>query len=240
MTIREIVQVLREPIPYQWRVQSKTKTGKLMCSAYVDARDVMNRLDDVCVWEVRYAHVADTIMATLEIHADDGRFCRSDFGQRIETNTQDQMYEQAIKSSSSDAFKRAAVAFGLGRFLYDMDMVFVEGDQYGRPVDGYGNAIWDLTSHINGLKKMPQPKPSPDPQPVQSAEQKEATETAQQPDPNVLTQEKFDAMVKFLTEGKVKEVEAGMKKYKMNDAQKKVLTSMISQVKAEAIKKSAK
>jgi hypothetical protein len=240
MTIREIVQALREPIPYQWRVQSKTKTGKLMCSAYVDARDVMNRLDDVCVWEVRYAHVADTIMATIEIHADDGRFCRSDFGQRIETNTQDQMYEQAIKSSSSDAFKRAAVAFGLGRFLYDMDMVFVEGDQYGRPIDYQGNPIWDLTKHINTMQGKTTLSKSPEPQREQAAEQKAPTEPAQQLDPNVLTQDKFDAMVKFLTEGKIKEVEAGMKKYTMNEAQKKVLTSMISQVKAEAIKKSAK
>jgi hypothetical protein len=234
MTIREIVQALREPIPYQWRVHSKTKTGKLMCSAYVDARDVMNRLDDVCVWEVRYAHVADTIMATLEIHADDGMFCRADFGQRIETNTQDQMYEQAIKSSSSDAFKRSAVAFGLGRFLYDIDMVWIDGDQNGRPVDGHGNPIWDLTKHINTMHGKTTFSKSPEPQ------REQASETTQQPDPNVLTQDKFDAMVKFLTEGKIKEVEAGMKKYTMNEAQKKVLTSMISQVKAEAIKKSAK
>lgn len=228
MNIREIVQALREPIPYQWRVQSKTKTGKLMCSAYVDARDVMNRLDEVCVWEVSYAHVADTIMATLKIHAYDGTFCRSDFGQRIETNTEDQMYDQAIKSASSDAFKRAAVAFGLGRFLYDMDMVFVEGDQYGRPIDYQGNPIWDLTKHINTMQGKTTLSKSPEPQ-------QEAV-----PKTNELTQEKFDAMVKFLTEGKVKEVEAGMKKYAMNDAQKKVLTSMLSQAKAEAVKKAAK
>lgn len=240
MTIREIVQALREPIPYQWRVQSKTKTGKLMCSPYVDARDVMNRLDEVCVWEVRYAHVADTIMATITIHTDNETFERADFGQRIETNTQDQMYDQAIKSASSDAFKRAAVAWGVGRFLYDMDMVWIDGDQNGRPVDGQGNPIRDLTKHINTMQGRTAFYKAPDPQREQSAEQEAPAESAQHPDPNILTQEKFDAMVKFLTEGKVKEVEAGMKKYKMNDAQKKVLTSMISQVKAEAIKKSAK
>ena len=228
MTIREIVQALREPIPYQWRVQTKTKTGKLMCSAYVDARDVMNRLDEVCVWEVRYAHVADTIMATITIHTETETFDRADFGQRIETNTQDQMYDQAIKSASSDAFKRAAVAWGVGRFLYDMDMVWIDGDQYGNPIDGQGNKIYDLTKHINTMEGRSTFSKAPEPQ--------------QEPAPkaNELTQDKFDAMVKFLTEGKIKEVEAGMKKYAMNETQKKVLTSMISQAKTEAVKKTAK
>lgn len=228
MNIREIVQALREPIPYQWRVQSKTKTGKLMCSAYVDARDVMNRLDEVCVWEVSYAHVADTIMATIRIHTETETFERADFGQRIETNTEDQMYDQAIKSASSDAFKRAAVAWGVGRFLYDMDMVWIDGDQNGRPIDGQGNPIRDLTKHINTMQGRTAFYKTPEPQ------QEAAPKT------NELTQDKFDAMVKFLTEGKVKEVEAGMKKYTMNDAQKKVLTSMLSQAKAEAVKKAAK
>lgn len=41
-----------------WRAQSVTKDGtKAMALAYIDARDVMNRLDDVCGpggWQDRY------------------------------------------------------------------------------------------------------------------------------------------------------------------------------------------
>lgn len=231
MNIREIVQALKEPMPYQWRVQSKTKTGKVMCSAYIDARDVMNRLDEVCTWEVSYREHADFVSATIRIHTDDGSYERSDWGNRLENDPQDQMYGQAMKSAASDAFKRAAVAWGVGRFIYDIDMVFLPCDQYGSPLDAQGNKIFDLTKHINSMKSG-QHRPAPEPQatPVQES----ASDLPE------LDADKYDLMVKYITDGKLKQVEAGMKKYKLNDAQKKVLTSMISQQKAEAIKNSAK
>lgn len=59
-------------------------------------------------------------------------------------------------------------------------------------------------------------------------------------EPPALDQDKYDAMVKFITEGKIKEVEAAMKKYKLNDTQKKLLTSMINQYKSETITKAVK
>lgn len=55
-----------------------------------------------------------------------------------------------------------------------------------------------------------------------------------------LNAEKYDAMVKFIAEGKIKEVESAIKKYKLNDSQKKLLTTMINQAKSEALTKSAK
>ena len=56
----------------------------------------------------------------------------------------------------------------------------------------------------------------------------------------VLSQDKYDSMVKFITDGKIKEVESAIKKYTLNDSQKKLLTAMINQSKAEAVTKSAK
>ena len=38
---------LKKEIPYKWRVQS-TKYGKTTCVAYIDARDCMDILDEVC------------------------------------------------------------------------------------------------------------------------------------------------------------------------------------------------
>ena len=55
-----------------------------------------------------------------------------------------------------------------------------------------------------------------------------------------LPQDKYDAMVKFIIEGKIKEVETAIKKYALNDSQKKLLTAMINQSKAEAVNKAAK
>jgi hypothetical protein len=55
-----------------------------------------------------------------------------------------------------------------------------------------------------------------------------------------LDAEKYDLMVKYINDGKIKEVESAIKKYKLTDPQKKLLTSLINQSKAEAITKSAK
>lgn len=60
------------------------------------------------------------------------------------------------------------------------------------------------------------------------------------PELPALDPEKYDAMVKFITDGKIKEVETAIKKYKLNDSQKKLLTSLINQAKAEAVTKAAK
>jgi hypothetical protein len=55
---------------------------------------------------------------------------------------------------------------------------------------------------------------------------------------NSLTAMQYDAMVKFISEGKIKEVEAGLKKYTLTPEQTKLLTAMINQKKAELIKAS--
>ena len=55
-----------------------------------------------------------------------------------------------------------------------------------------------------------------------------------------LDQDKYDAMVKFINDGKIKEVEAALKKYSLNDSQKKLLTSLLNQSKSQAVTKNAK
>ena len=60
------------------------------------------------------------------------------------------------------------------------------------------------------------------------------------PELPALDQDKYDLMVKYINDGKIKEVESALKKYKLNDSQKKLLTTLINQSKAEAITKSAK
>jgi hypothetical protein len=217
--MKELINKLSNPIPYQWRVQSRNKDkSKAICTAYIDARDVMKVLDEHCEWEVQYKELAGFLFAGIGIKLDGQVMWRWDCGQRIEDNPQDQMYDQAGKSASSDAFKRAAVMWGVGRFLYDLDTVTVPCDQYGNPVDSSGKRIWDLTRHINSLNSStvtPELKPK-------------------------LDQEKYDSMVKFITDGKWKQVEASLSKYDLSDSQKKVLTQLIASSKSEALKKSVK
>jgi hypothetical protein len=227
--IKHLVDKLKAPIPYSWRVQSRTKDrSKAMCTAYIDARDVMNVLDQHCEygWESQFREVAGFIFAGIGIRDEAGNtYWRWDAGQRVEDNAQDQMYDQAAKSAASDAFKRAAVQWGVGRFLYDLDIVSLPCDQYGNVVDEKGQRVWDLTKHINGRKsKSPEPAPS-HPAPSQPTAEPVSTE------PPLLQPKQFDAMVKAITEGKAKEVEAALPKYKLNLAQKTTLNKLLKDAK---------
>jgi hypothetical protein len=73
-----------------------------------------------------------------------------------------------------------------------------------------------------------------------------AVTTAKPPSTNTATElpsldaEKYDTMVKYINDGKFKEVEAALKKYTLNDSQKKLLTTLINQAKAQALTKTIK
>jgi hypothetical protein len=229
--IKQLVEKLKAPIPYSWRVQSRTKDrSKAMCTAYIDARDVMNVLDQHCEygWESQFREVAGFIFAGIGIRDDKGNtYWRWDAGQRVEDNAQDQMYDQAAKSAASDAFKRAAVQWGVGRFLYDLDIVSLPCDQFGNVVDEKGQRVWDLTKHINGRKsKAPELTSTVAASPAITTSNTEAP--AELP---ALQPRQFDAMVKAITEGKAKEVEAALPKYKLNLAQKTTLNKLLKDAK---------
>lgn len=222
--ITELVAKLRQPIPYQWRVQSRNKDKtKAFCSAFIDARQVMDVLDEHCLygWHSDFKEIDGFIFAGIGIVTHDNDILwKWDCGARVENDEKDQMYEQAGKSAASDAFKRAAVQWGIGRFLYDLDMKTIKCDQYGNPVDDRGERVWDLTKHFN-QPNTSKPKP--------------ATETKQPEEPagpQPLQPKQFDAMVKAIGEGKVADVEQALVKYKLNLAQKTTLTKLIKDAKA--------
>ena len=246
--LHPLLENLRKEIPYQWRVQSRNKDKtKAICSAYIDARDVMNTLDKYCEhgWQTDVKELAGFIFYGIGIEVpeltSEGKISgfsttlwRWDTGARIEDNEKDNMYEQAGKSAASDALKRAAVQWGVGRFLYDLPTVTLPCDQYGNVVDERGNRVWDLTEHINNRKgktKPAEPKPAeakPVTKPAPKPEVKATEEIDEKP---VLTPEKLDAMLGFIKEGKIDQVVQAMDKYKMNLAQKTTLNALIKQAK---------
>jgi hypothetical protein len=82
--------------------------------SYVDARAVMQRLDDVVTpagWEFTSSVVpgTDIVHGRLTVAG----FVREDYG--YPNSEKD---EEPIKAASSDALKRCAVMFGIGRHLY--------------------------------------------------------------------------------------------------------------------------
>ena len=154
---KEIQQELKKEIPYKWRVQSFSKhKPQATCVAYIDSRDVQDVLDEHCNWSDRYYSVNGMLFCEITIYADGVEYKRSDAGS--ESNV------EAQKGQSSDAFKRAAVKFGIGRFLYSKKMVYLKADvaktsnNYPNVVDNNGKKVWDITKHINESNNQPTTK----------------------------------------------------------------------------------
>jgi len=139
----KIYDELSKPFPAErihWRIGSTNKkkvireTGNQSAKptkgiplAYIDARDVMERLDFVVGpgnWQCRYPY-----QGCCEI------------GLRIgpptewiwKSNGAGVTDVEAEKGQYSDAFKRAAVLWGIGRYLYDLPNTWVDLDDWGKP-----------------------------------------------------------------------------------------------------------
>src|SRR5512140_2407061 len=126
---REVLEQLRKPFPasrISFKVQTKpSEKGNSLVVAYIDARDVMERLDEVVGpdWSDRYekAGTAQGLVCYLTVCG----VTRGDVGDENNEN-------EPVKSAYSDAFKRAAVKFGVGRFLYDLPKMWAKAKPLGK------------------------------------------------------------------------------------------------------------
>lgn len=128
-----IFDQLSMPFPstdIEWRVGSTTKDkSKGMCLAYINARVVMDRLDSACGpanWQKRYPVVGDKTICEIGVRINGEWIWKSD-------GAGDTDFE-GTKGGLSDAFKRAAVCWGVGRYLYDMDAPWVALENEGRKI----------------------------------------------------------------------------------------------------------
>lgn len=160
------LSLLKKEIPYNWRIQSISRDGKkAQCVAYIDARQAMDLLDDVVgagYWQDKYRTITvqyksettdekgkttggsrDQLVCSVGIKVDGEWVWKEDTGSESDIETE--------KGLFSDAFKRACVKWGVGRFLYDMDIEWVNIVDRN-PVDDAGKRIWDLTEYIENRK----------------------------------------------------------------------------------------
>lgn len=123
-------KTLQSSIPFKYRVGSgigasrqewtKKVYDNYLLLPYVDARDVMDHLDEV-VWAMNrqkeYREVNGKIYCWIGIRS-------SDEGSKGEWVRKRDVWEKtaisADKWEASDSFKRASVCRGIGRFLYSM------------------------------------------------------------------------------------------------------------------------
>ena len=107
----------------EWRVQSQTKDGqKIIVVPYITNRSVMQRFDDQFGWACWHNEIKEIeggFLCTITAVLPGGEIVRKTDG-ASRTNV------EPVKGGISDAMKRCAVQFGLGRGLYDFPKVFIE------------------------------------------------------------------------------------------------------------------
>lgn len=133
----ELFTALCEPFPIEevsWRVgptnersrkDNEPVRGQPLC--YVDARTVMDRLDSVCGfdgWQNNYTPgVGTSIVCNIGVLIAGDWIWKSDGAGATDM--------EAEKGTLSDAFKRAAVRWGVGRYLYEVKAPWLELDKRG-------------------------------------------------------------------------------------------------------------
>lgn len=145
---------LKEPMEYKWKVQTVNEYGATFVS-HVDARDVQDRLDAVVGpqnWKDEYSVINGGLFCTLYILINGEWIGKTDIGTKSSFEKE--------KGEASDAFKRAAVKWGIGRFLYRMKPVKTKSVQVkGKWFPAYGDnnnltRIYDATKYVN--QRFPQ------------------------------------------------------------------------------------
>lgn len=155
----EVLKALQapfEPNEIEWRVQSATsKDGqyKVLILPYIDSRAVQKRLDDVVgpFWKVDYEKIIvnniEGFQATITIKLGEEWISRSDGAGATDV--------ESIKGAYSSALKRAAVLWGIGRYLYDMKPSWVPLQQSG-DIRVYGKfKVNGQTQQLSGYVNRP-------------------------------------------------------------------------------------
>lgn len=128
----------------EWRIgQTGKSNGNVWANAlaYVSARAIMDRLDKVVGpgnWKVRYYFpITDAMICELSIKCGEEWITKEDGAEQTDI--------ESFKGGISSSLKRAGSAWGIGRYLYNLEASFVEIVQKGSK-----GARWGQTSEKQG------------------------------------------------------------------------------------------
>jgi len=212
-----------QPNEVEWRVITKPKDGKITVAPYIDSRCVMKRLDQQfgpLSWNTLVNIDGDNLTLMLRVNQD-GKECTKTDGVRLQPSTDNDQIDP-VKSAISDALKRVAVQFGIGRDLYEYPLIQVQSNDRFIPnwakqklsnlvaniVSGDFNREYILISQETSIEpKTPQPAT-----PIGKPE---------------LDGAKFANMLAAINAGKWKEVEQALPKYNVAPDYEKAIRSQI-------------
>ncbi len=130
-TIAEQLQAPFAPTEVDFRVQgAPTETGRARIVAYIDARAVQDRLDAVVGmegWSFTWTPVA-VVNGVVKV----AKGSLSLLGLPPKEDVGDSGDIEPNKSAVSDALKRCAVMWGIGRYLYERRAVWVQLEKDGK------------------------------------------------------------------------------------------------------------
>jgi hypothetical protein len=115
-----------DPLDIEWRIQSagKSNSGKLwaILIPYVTNRAIQERLDEVCGVEGWKNQFTDTpsgkgMLCGISLKISDEWITKWDGAEETAV--------EAVKGGLSGAMKRAAVQWGIGRYLYRLDAAII-------------------------------------------------------------------------------------------------------------------
>lgn len=116
-----------DPSEVRWKPQS-VKGNRALAIAYIDARCVQDRLDEVLGvegWQDDYEVLSDgSVVCRLRVRIGGDWVLKTDVGSLSEQPDGG----DRLKAAFSDALKRAAVKLGVGRYLYRLSSQWVDYD----------------------------------------------------------------------------------------------------------------
>lgn len=155
------LEKLHAPIPHdriKWRIGSTTSDKKRgLALAYIDARVVQDRLDEAVGpenWQSELTELPSGVfICRLGIWIDSDWVWKSDGAGKTDI--------EGEKGACSDALKRAAVSWGIGRELYDLESFWVEIEPAGRSYKIKQNQYALLVNSLTGYVEPDAPSDAP-------------------------------------------------------------------------------
>src|SRR5512135_1254515 len=134
LNLKDIFARLSEPFnpgDIEWRAgATNADKTKALALAYITSRAVMDRLDEVIGpenWKDEYAPGPDGgVICGLSLRIGNEWITKWDGADNTEF--------EAIKGGLSDAFKRAGYKWGVGRYLYKLESVWVACEAHGKTI----------------------------------------------------------------------------------------------------------
>jgi len=132
----------------EWRVQASGSGDRgvwARCMPFIDSRCIMDRLDAVCgigAWQNRYEKGPDCgTICGISIRIDNEWVTKWDGAETpgASTGSATENRIDAVKTGLTNAFKRAAVQWGIGRYLYGIPAgyaVFCDDGKYQVKIQG--------------------------------------------------------------------------------------------------------